>query len=527
MGRVETGANSGAAENAEAAAIYFRGRKGFDRLLLGIRQRYEALGRFGGSVLITNLTPEEQETFSSFFQKSYYRKKNVSISVSFFEKQRALTRYGGCGLFELLTAYFGVPPVWKKDAAEGKRESRRDFFAEVSQAAGETDASRWFAEVCETKIAPWPLIRRVHSTVEEDENRREQLRRDLLCVLQGLNALPAAKGQTLRIAAFAAELSGDPHFFDEGKMAYQLLIAGIRGMTPPKSDVALSAGQEMTERNIAEAKSAARSEESRAARRGDGEILFAAGLLKDDVSNCVLSLGLRAGCGDAEEHRGLAGFCEREEPVVLTLMNLSRLTSVWTESGRVFVLENPTVFAELTDRCAKGKNSRYWSTAATADGGIAETGDAAGYGDVSGISDSAADGRDDDEERARSPLSLICSSGQPCLAVLILLDKLTASGARLYYSGDFDPEGLAIAQRLKDRYGARLTLWHYDREDYLAARSEKPVSASRLKQLDRLREPELLKIAGLLRETGAAGYQERLIGVMEREIRIIQDKVNS
>lgn len=39
----------------------------------------------------------------------------------------------------------------------------------------------------------------------------------------------------------------------------------------------------------------------------------------------------------------------------------------------------------------------------------------------------------------------------------------------LYYSGDYDPEGLGIAQRLKDRYKDRLILWEYKPEYYLRA----------------------------------------------------------
>ena len=48
---------------------------------------------------------------------------------------------------------------------------------------------------------------------------------------------------------------------------------------------------------------------------------------------------------------------------------------------------------------------------------------------------------------------------------LILLDLLKENHT-FHYAGDFDPEGLLIAQNLKERYGSKLTLWNYQVEWY-------------------------------------------------------------
>ena len=91
---------------------------------------------------------------------------------------------------------------------------------------------------------------------------------------------------------------------------------------------------------------------------------------------------------------------------------------------------------------------------------------------------------------------------------MILLDLLSRE-SRLHYAGDFDPEGLGIAQRLKDRYGSRLELWEYKPEYYLRARSaenlpEGMISPERMKKLDKLRDAELVKsgIESLERRNG-------------------------
>ena len=46
----------------------------------------------------------------------------------------------------------------------------------------------------------------------------------------------------------------------------------------------------------------------------------------------------------------------------------------------------------------------------------------------------------------------MCMNGQPRLTGLMLLDLLEKSGTTIYYSGDLDPEGILIAQKLADYY---------------------------------------------------------------------------
>ena len=46
----------------------------------------------------------------------------------------------------------------------------------------------------------------------------------------------------------------------------------------------------------------------------------------------------------------------------------------------------------------------------------------------------------------------MCMNGQPRLAGLMVLDLLAKSGTEVYYSGDLDPEGILIAQKLSQYY---------------------------------------------------------------------------
>lgn len=62
--------------------------------------------------------------------------------------------------------------------------------------------------------------------------------------------------------------------------------------------------------------------------------------------------------------------------------------------------------------------------------------------------------------------AMVCTNGNPSTAVRLLIDQLLESGAVLRYSGDFDPAGLAICERMH-RIG--LKPWSMGTDDYLIA----------------------------------------------------------
>ena len=43
----------------------------------------------------------------------------------------------------------------------------------------------------------------------------------------------------------------------------------------------------------------------------------------------------------------------------------------------------------------------------------------------------------------------MCMNGQPRMSAVLLLDLLADAGVKLYYAGDFDPEGILIAQKIR------------------------------------------------------------------------------
>ena len=114
---------------------------------------------------------------------------------------------------------------------------------------------------------------------------------------------------------------------------------------------------------------------------------------------------------------------------------------------------------------------------------------------------------------------MVCTHGQFRLATYMLLDKLASSSIQFWYSGDFDPEGLLMAQRLWDRYPGQVKLWRYSPEDYKNCISGRAIPSKRLKQLDRIHIPELILTADAIKKAAKAGYQENLAVYMAADMR--------
>lgn len=112
---------------------------------------------------------------------------------------------------------------------------------------------------------------------------------------------------------------------------------------------------------------------------------------------------------------------------------------------------------------------------------------------------------------------MIITSGMPNLSLYKLLDVLERNGNKLYYNGDFDPEGLLIAQKLKDKY-LNLELFGYNEENYLLNKSDKKISDSRLSKLNLISDDKLVVIKNLLFKHKYASYQENNMDAIKKYI---------
>jgi uncharacterized protein (TIGR02679 family) len=230
----------------------------------------------------------------------------------------------------------------------------------------------------------------------------------LLDLARVLERLPAG-GEPL--GSFAARVLGHAHDLDDGRPLTTLVLGAARVIG------------RLAEPEPGEGQSA----------QWRREVWAGVGLLRDDLSNTVLTLGLP---GDDQTVTGqvLRLLQGAGQPAVLTLrqlvMNPPDLFARAALEGRVIrICENPVLLSVAAQRLGSGC------------------------------------------------APLICTGGQPGVAVMHLLRALHAAGARLSYHGDFDWGGLRIANVLFRRLP--VTPWRFDAAAYradTASRSGRPLS---------------------------------------------------
>ena len=187
-------------------------------------------------------------------------------------------------------------------------------------------------------------------------------------------------------------------------------------------------------------------------------------ILCDSISRLVTQVGLVLDV-EAGEHPAYRLLRQRRELHTLSLASLSRLSR-----ARAYIVENEMVLAQLCDQAFQ----------------------------------------------FHSPL--ICTSGQPSVAALRLLDLLAAGGTKLFYSGDFDGKGLAIAAQLCARYPVLLRPWHMETEDYDLCRSDVLLGEASRTLLQGCVGTVLEPSAKAVRKYDCAGYQELLIPRLEADL---------
>lgn len=426
-------------------AEYFKSNRGFDRLFVGMREKYRSLGHAGGTVVIRNLSETERHALSGLMKRDYSRKNSATINVESFKKALEGTRFEGIDVDRLLNVYFAEDIISKKMQRAGEKRLMEEFFQGIVQMYTGSEAFKWLTQALENRGNAYRFMVRKY---REDAKK---LLDSLKSVCDAINNLPCKKGILLRLPVFSSCITRNPHAFDRGTMAGNLLLHAI-------SDLYGEKWPDTTEETA--------------------ELLLKAGILYDEVSNHVLCYGLRA-FANGELHPGWEGFYQKGEPIHVSLLNLNRLDKVSSPTGHVYVVENAGVFSTILDR-------------------------------TEGI------------EGSENRLSLICTYGQLKLAAVMLLDFLAEEGSIIYYSGDFDPEGLSIADRLKQRYKDRLKLWMYTVENYHKSLSGRRIDNSRLKKLEALQDEKLLGIAGEIRKTKLAGYQELILNEMYESISVQQ-----
>ncbi len=484
----------------EECMAYFRSRPVFQKVFQGFREKYLSYGSFSGTVVLRQIKGSELEDLEGFFRKSFHGQKSISVSAVKFEKALRDSRFAEIEPKDILESYFGEAIEGKKEKALKKHRLWQELTADLAKQYEGTPAGVWLEELASElsgevpekslgelsgEVSGKPLVevsgevsgkslgevsgklpgkklssaaageiaayirkrcREAEEMKEDDTETREKL---LRIGVKILNHLPVRQGRTEYLAVFAAGITGNPHAFDQKERNGQYLTLLIRW------NLGWSLGTE-TDR--------CDKEDDRGkifpAFRRQREYL-AAGILCDDISNYAMLCGVRACKRDGTFHEGMEGFAAAGDMVHVPLAVIAGWKRLECVENRIYIVENPSVYAML---CGKWGNQR----------------------------------------------SFMCMNGQPRLSALMILDLLSETDTEIWYGGDFDPEGLLIAQKICQYYRGSVVFWHMSPEDYAGAKSGEEISERRIRMLDGITEPRLIPAAKRMRIEKKAGYQENI-----------------
>jgi uncharacterized protein (TIGR02679 family) len=417
------------------AAKYF-GAPAFSNLMQQMIERYRGLGRIGGSVKLTNPSPETLKAVGGVLGKDLTGKKEVTVSLTTFDQAIQETRFAGVTLFEILNHLAGGNLTTKSEESQQEIEARSQLLAKLQDKYLHQNVQEFLSDVLDQDTRTHPLIKRAHSRPTFCEEFED--------VLSAISQLPTDNHQDFqRLPIWATKITGDPHAFDANTNRGKLLLAALEFLyTYHNPDTDVPEGYDLLEQF---------------------------GIVRDDLLNFVTCVGLIAETENGP-HSVWVEAAKNNTVMNVPLRELAKITKIYPKhNNKVYVLENPGVFSAIADA----------------------------------IPDAPP---------------LVCIHGQPRTATWMLLERITKE-IEILYSGDFDPEGILIAQRICQRY-QNARPWRYTVEDYHKCMSEVIVSEKRLLQLQQVEHRDLASVSRMIGSAKRAGYQEQLLDEMVREIEI-------
>ena len=118
--------------------------------------------------------------------------------------------------------------------------------------------------------------------------------------------------------------------------------------------------------------------------------------------------------------------------------------------------------------------------------------------------------------------SIVIVSGMPNMACYKLLDNID-DNCNIYYHGDYDPEGLLIAQKLKMRY-PKIKLLGYSKDNYFKSYPNNIISSISLSKLNNIVVPELKEIKESIITKRKAGYEENMLKLLNEYVEKIYNQ---
>lgn len=195
-------------------------------------------------------------------------------------------------------------------------------------------------------------------------------------------------------------------------------------------------------------------------------LLFEYNILRDDLYNYVTIYNIEGENNSGEKNLLLEGLCKEKAVINLPLKEILNLKRIKAKNNRIYMVENSSVASFIVSKAKKEKRD----------------------------------------------VSIVSGNGMLNIATLKFLDKFTKQGGEVYYAGDYDPEGLLIANQLLKRYNKQVLLWSMSKEEYILSLSDEKITLGSLsKLLNRYEDNQLDEIKMEMKQVKKAGYQENIL----------------
>ena len=273
--------------NNKECAKYFKSQHAYHRCFEEFRKKWRSYGKTTGRITLKQASEEERRAVSGIIGKVFYEE---TIQFSFLEFEQGLqkTRFAPVNMKEVLEEYFGETLITTQGRQEEEQEKREKFLDRIcgyfeENAGRETVALLWMREMIAEKKHGYQLLMKEYA---KDEKKAELLVRNVGNAITMLKELTDNEDEC-PLAVLSAEITDNPHYFDRGTTAGQLLVHAV--CCYEKMEFPKSAHQWR-------------------------KLLMQVFIVPDNISSMVHAYGLRL-LTEQGWHLAYDTFCNRKEPL--------------------------------------------------------------------------------------------------------------------------------------------------------------------------------------------------------------------
>ena len=213
--------------NNEACAEYFRGNSAYRRCFSEFEKKWKTYGKVTGIITLKNTSEEERRAIGGILGKTFYE-NTIRFPFAEFEKGLQYTKFAPVDFEQVLEAYFGRKTLTTQERQKEAERGKADFFETVESYLTECKgpdsiAVSWLQDMFSQKKYGYQTVIREYG---RDREKTEKLLKTVGKAILLLEDIRETE-EEYPLAVFSAEVSGNPHYFDQGTTGGQLLVERI------------------------------------------------------------------------------------------------------------------------------------------------------------------------------------------------------------------------------------------------------------------------------------------------------------